>query len=101
MEHVERRRNYVQDIRKSFDNPTEDSLMDKKPQGIEGNSYTSFFKVRLLLSLFIFGGFVFCDMTDTKFYSHNTKDIVEQIQLDYDYANIENYVMMLTSKSKL
>lgn len=98
MEHVERRRNYVQDIRKSFDTPKSGNPREKRAETAEGANRYSFIKVRLLIALFIFAAFVLCDQTNTLFYSHTTTDIIKKIETNYDYSSIENYVMTLAQK---
>lgn len=95
-EDVNRRKEYVQKIRSSFEDnqyarwETEEEKKGGAPDGF------SFFKVRLLLAVFIFTAYVLCDQTGTKFYQFSTKDIAEKIEESYDYTNVEKYVTMLT-----
>lgn len=95
-EDVNQRKEYVQRIRSSFEDnqyarwETEEDKKGEVPESF------SFFKVRLLLAVFIFTAYVLCDQTGTKFYQFSTKDIAEKIEESYDYTNVEKYVTMLT-----
>lgn len=98
-EDVENRKKYIQKIRSSFeDKPYARWESDEETKG-EAQDGFSFFKVRLLLAVFIFTAYVLCDQTGTKFYQFSTKDIAEKIEESYDYTNVEKYVTMLTQNN--
>ncbi len=95
MKDVDERKKYVQMIRSSFENGESAGWeQDVDARGEAGNGF-SFFKIRLLFALFLFTIYVVCDQMDTKIYQYSTKDIAEIIEVNYDYANVEKYVMML------
>ena len=99
MKDVNARKEYIRSVRKSFDSPKRQYEFEKESdqKGETGDSF-SFFKVRMLLALFIFTAYVLCDQTGTKFYEFSTKDIAEKIEESYDYTEVEKYVTMLTQK---
>lgn len=95
-EDVDNRKKYVQKIRSSFeDKKYAHWEEDQETKGEAPDSF-SFFKVRLLLAVFIFAAYVLCDQTGTKFYLFSTEDVAEKIEENYDYTNVEKYVTMLT-----
>ncbi len=96
-EDVDNRKEYIQRIRSSFENGGYARWEVDDIKGEAQGSF-SFFKVRVLLALFIFTAYVLCDQTGTKFYEFSTKDIAEKIEESYDYTEVEKYVTMLTQK---
>ena len=95
-EDVDNRKKYVQKIRSSFEDKRYAHWeADEETKGEAPDSF-SFFKVRLLLAVFIFTAYVLCDQTGAKFYQFSTKDVAEKIEESYDYTNVEKYVTMLT-----
>lgn len=85
MEEVNARKAYIQNIRKSFDSPGKSYEWEqsRETQGEASDSF-SFFKVRLLLAVFIFAAYILCDRTNTLFYRYSAGDIVEKIEENYN-----------------
>lgn len=106
---VEARRAYIRSVRDSFHErekgtyeahtvggsrtirPREHS---ETAEDIETAGSGSLLKARLLLSAFLFAAFVFCDRTGEKFLTLTTEEICEKLAQNYDYTNLEKYVMM-------
>ncbi len=90
MEEVDKRKAYIQQVRKSFDLPERsyefERDLDTKGEVQEG---FSFFKVRLLVAAFIFGAYVLCDYTKTNFYQYSTKDVAKMIEQEFDYDGMK------------
>lgn len=86
IEDVQARKAYVESIRKSFDDPERNYEWEK--QDIQPDTTVesgSFFKVRLLLAVFILAAYILCDKTNTMFYQYSTKEVAEKIAQDYDF----------------
>lgn len=96
MEEVNARKTYIQNVRKSFDSPNRNYEWEKEPitEGEAADGF-SFFKVRLLIAVFIFIAYVLCDQTNTLFYQYSTKDVVEKIAQNYDYNEVKDEVMQV------
>lgn len=97
MKDVDARRDYIQKIRKSFDSPERNYEWERgdETQG-EAGSF-SFFKLRLLIAVFIFAAYILCDQTGSMFYHYSTRDIAEKIEENYDYSRVEDYVMTMVN----
>lgn len=90
-----RRKEYVADIRKSFDTMTND--MEDTTSGFsEGGSSILLFKIRLFLSICIFIAFIFCKYTGYDFYSYQAEDVIDILTDNQYYTNLQNYVMIQT-----
>lgn len=93
MEDVEARKAYVQNVRRSFDAPGRQYEFEKRPDTKgEAQDGFSFFKVRLLVAIFIFAAYVLCDKTGTMFYQYSTKEVAKIIAQDYDYGKTKDEV---------
>lgn len=90
------RKAYIQSVRQSFDEPNRkyewetDSLT--KGEAEEG---FSFFKVRLLIAVFIFAAYVLCDQTNTLFYQYSTDEVAQKIAQNYDYSKVKEEVVQV------
>lgn len=91
-DYVVNRRQYIAEIRRSFD--TNDSQMgdtvsDKEK---ENSSSILFLKVRFLLALCIFAAFLLCKFTKTSFYNYDTTEVIDIIADNQYYTKLQNYV---------
>jgi len=86
IEEVQARKAYIESIRKSFDAPNRNYEWEKQDSQPDTTVESgSFFKVRLLLAVFILIAYILCDQTNTMFYQYSTKDVAEKIAQDYDF----------------
>lgn len=100
---VEARRAYIRSVRDSFQEGGQGNCgsrtarlraPDGTAEDIETAGSGSLLKARLLLSAFLFAAFVFCDRTGEKLLTLTTEEICEKLAQNYDYTNLEKYVMM-------
>lgn len=91
-EYVMRRRQYVAEIRRSFD--TNDSKMEDTvfENTNENSSSILFLKVRFFIALCIFAAFMLCKYTGYTFYEYDTKEVVDIITDNQYYTKLQNYV---------
>lgn len=86
MEDVDARRNYIKNVRDSFDSPRRryefEQEKDTKGEAEEG---FSFFKVRLFLAALLFAAYVYCDRSGTVVQGYSAKDIVQEIAREINY----------------
>lgn len=96
IEDVNTRKAYVQSVRKSFDTPNHkyewEGISDTKGEAAD---CFSFFKVRLLIAVFIFVAYILCDQTNTMFYQYSTEEIAEKIAENYDYQQTKDKVLQV------
>lgn len=107
--YVENRRKYVAEVRKSFSDSEERSPssnryrfenedemdMEKKAEGIGAG-----IKMRLILSVMLFAAFLLCDLTNTSFGGFSSQEILDKIEENYDYTNLQKYVMIVENEFK-
>ncbi len=93
---IERRREYVQNIRNSF---YEENGMQKR--GTEEIEYSALemgiaaaLKLRIFLSICIFVVFLGCMYSHTNLCGYSTQTITEMICDNHYYTNLKNYVMI-------
>lgn len=96
MKDVNARKDYIQKVRKSFDAPDRRYEFEREPvtKGEAEESF-SFLKVRLLLAVLLFAGYVFCDRTNTDIYRFSTKEISEKIAHDFNYDDAKEGAMQV------
>lgn len=96
MKDVNARKAYIQNVRKSFDVQNRKYEFEKEPvtKG-EAEEGFSFFKVRLLIAVLLFAGYVFCDRTNTDIYHFSTKEISEKIAHDFNYEDAKEDVLQV------
>ena len=82
---VERRREYVQNIRNSFY-----EVDDSAPE----MGLAAALKLRIFLSVCIFAAFLGCMYTHTDLCGYSTQTITEMICDNHYYTNLKNYVMI-------
>ena len=91
-DYVVRRRQYVADIRRSFD--TNDFKMEDTVSEYEKENSSSilFLKLRFFLALCIFAAFLLCKFTGAAFYEYDTKEVIDIIADNQYYTKLQNYV---------
>lgn len=90
------RKAYIQNVRKSFDNPERkyEWENDSDTKGEAADSF-SFYKVRIFIAVCIFAAYVLCDQTNTLFYHFSTEEVAEKIAQNYNYTEIKEEVMQV------
>lgn len=91
-DYVVRRRQYIAEIRRSFDtndSKMEDTVLENEK---ENSSSILFLKVRFFLALCIFAAFLLCKFTGTTFYEYDTKEVIDIIADNQYYTKLQNYV---------
>lgn len=95
MDHQEaqRRREYVADIRRSFE---EETFGAEPGQGEEERipDFFSFFKVRLFLAACMLAAFLYCQHTERKILDYSAGEVIEILSDNHYYTNLKNYVMI-------
>lgn len=90
MEDVNARKAYIQNVRRSFDEPNRryefEKETDTKGETADGSS---FFKIRLFIAAALFAAYIFCDKTDTAIYHISTGKVFETIAEDFDYGSMK------------
>ncbi len=90
-DYAARRKEYVNEIRKSFDMPKEEQ---KEEQPAEAPLGWLFFKVRVLLAVFAFIGFLFLKYNHTEINGYDAKDLIDSITDNHYYTILQDYVMI-------
>lgn len=100
IEDVNARKAYIQSVRKSFDAPNRRyEWKDTSDTKEEATDSFSFFKVRILIAIFIFVAYVLCDQTNTMFYDYSTEEVAEKIAENYDYNQAKDKVMQVMNQT--
>ncbi|MDY4839171.1 MAG: hypothetical protein SO160_06465 [Lachnospiraceae bacterium] len=98
-DYARNRKNYVAEVRRSFDDP---SVSEKsfdfysKEDGTENTvtRNTSFFKMRLFFSVLLFFSYLFMNQTGISIAGVTCTKLYETIEENYDYTNLKKYVMI-------
>lgn len=108
-ETVEARRAYIRSVRASFEDKGRKGRYDihtaggswadrvragEQEEELSSVGSGSMLKARLLLSVFLFAAFVFCDKTGEKLLTLTADEVCERLEENYDYTKLEKYVMM-------
>lgn len=91
--YVERRRQYVADIRKSFYEEGDSKVESRQEENLQTMGAV-FVKIRFFLALFAFAAFLYCQYTGTEILGYKTSKIVEMVTDNHYYTNLKNYVMI-------
>lgn len=102
-EDIRNRKKYIEEVRKSFPDCGIKSSGDKYRNSREEEndmesqavSVGTGIKIRLFLSVLLFAIFFFCEKNDISILGFSAEDITEKIEENYDYTNLEKYVMMV------
>lgn len=91
-EYVERRRAYVNEIRRSFDRP------EVENDTVEEETQTSvpwiFLKIRMVLAVLLMIGFLVLKYNAYEFHSYQAKDVIDIISDNQYYTILQDYVMI-------
>lgn len=91
-----RRREYVKQIRDSFDQPSEDGYtfqtrdIEEEPINIPFLG----FKIRLFIAIILFGSFLFCKYNSYPLMGREVTEIIDMIRDNQYYTFLEKYVKM-------
>jgi len=86
-DYVQARKQYVDEVRRSFQQQEEP---DEFEDELQETGSASFFKVRLLISVCIFVAFLLCDRTGSRFYHYTTDEIISMMQEEPFQAQLES-----------
>lgn len=84
-DYAQARKRYVEEVRRSFNHAEPDEYQDESGEVTE-----SFFKVRLLIAVCIFGALVLCDRTGSRFYNYTTDEVIEKLQQEQFQAQLDS-----------
>lgn len=91
-EYVERRRAYVNEIRRSFDRP------EVENDTVEEETQTSvpwiFLKIRMVLAVLLMIGFLVLKDNAYEFHGYQAKDVIDIISDNQYYTILQDYVMI-------
>ncbi len=90
MDYANRRRAYVQEVRNSF---REENRLSK-PEEQSGDSFFTFFKLRLFVAVALFAVFFGCLSTGTEIAGYSAKEVMTLVCDNHYYTNLKNYVMI-------
>ena len=87
-----RRREYIKQVRASFDQPTEDGYVfqDKEMEDEPINIPFLGFKIRLFISVILFCSFLFCKYTSYSFFGMEVSEIIDMLSDNQYYTFLEN-----------
>ena len=92
-DYAARRREYVQEIRKSFDAPPQEEPEDEIPA--EGTTLGFvLFKLRIVIAVLLFAGFLFLKYNDYEINGYHAKDIIAIVTDNHYYTILQDYVMI-------
>lgn len=91
--YAERRREYVANVRKSFEEEPQYAGRRQEEERQTGEFF-SFFKIRLFLAVCLLGAFLYCRYTGTKIFHYSAEQIVELVSDNHYYTKLKNYVMI-------
>lgn len=89
--YVDRRRQYVAQIRNSFDSPKPKELPYEEPKE-GGESSFSFQKLQFLTAAGILILFLFMKLNGIEFYGYQAQEIIDIISDNHYYTNLQDYV---------
>lgn len=90
-----RRKEYVQQIRASFDHPEQgDAYPPVNTEEIPLDSSLLWFKIRLMIALIIFCVIFFCKYNSYPFLGIEVSEIIDMISDNQYYTFLQNYVKM-------
>jgi hypothetical protein len=78
---LDERRRYVNEVRASFGSPHESRQygnLDEQPK--ETTISFTMFKIKFLVAVIIFAGFIYCDLNKITWYGQNTKTVTNKIK---------------------
>ena len=91
-EYVERRRAYVNEIRRSFDRPeVENGTAEKESQPLVP---WIFLKIRIVLAVLLMIAFLLLKYNAYEFHGYQAKDVIDIISDNQYYTILQDYVMI-------
>ena len=98
-DYARNRKNYVAEVRRSFDDPSiaEKSFDFYSKEDRTENTVTRntlFFKMRLFFSVLLFFAYLFMNQTGNSIAGVTCAKLYETIEQNYDYTNLKKYVMI-------
>lgn len=84
-DYAQARKQYVEEVRRSFNHAQPDTYDDEPSTGA-----ASFFKVRLLIAVFIFAAYVLCDRTGSRFYNYTSEEILSMLQKEQFQTQLDS-----------
>ncbi|MCI8449287.1 MAG: hypothetical protein HFH30_13070 [Eubacterium sp.] len=84
-DYAQARKQYVEEVRRSFNHAQPDTYDDELSTGT-----ASFFKVRLLIAVFIFAAYVLCDRTGSHFYNYTSDEILSMLQKEQFQTQLDS-----------
>lgn len=91
-----RRREYVQQVRASFDQLEENRYMIQEKEIEDESINIPFlgFKIRLFIAIVLFFSFLFCKYNAYSFFGMEVSEIIDMISDNQYYTFLEKYVKM-------
>ena len=91
-EYAVRRKEYVREIRRSFDHPEE--MPDTEPEEAQTFIPWIFLKIRSVFAVFLMIGFLILKYNQYEFYGYQAKDVIDIISDNQYYTILQDYVMI-------
>ena len=88
-EDIQNRKRYIEEIRNSFPECGIETEEPPKAAAFPG------VRLRLFLAVSLFAAFFAAQKSDLHMFGLSTDEIIEKIEANYDYTNLEKYVMMI------
>ena len=96
------RRDYVDQVRASFYEPTAERNWGSSPYRYGADPETSLqagassFGLRLVIAILLFAGFVYCDQKNITFHTYGAADVVKQVE--WNPLPVEQFVEMVMAQ---
>lgn len=88
-EDIQNRKRYIEEVRNSFPECGIETPEPPKAVAFPG------IRLRLFLAVSLFAVFFTAQKCDLHIFGLSTDEIIEKIEENYDYTNLEKYVMMI------
>lgn len=88
-EDIQNRKRYIEEVRNSF--PECGIETPEPPKAVASPGI----RLRLFLAVSLFAVFFTAQKSDLHIFGLSTDEIIEKIEENYDYTNLEKYVMMI------
>ena len=88
-EDIQNRKRYIEEVRNSF--PECEIETPEPPKAVASPGI----RLRLFLAVSLFAVFFTAQKSDLHIFGLSTDEIIEKIEENYDYTNLEKYVMMI------
>ena len=88
-EDIQNRKRYIEEVRNSF--PECGIETPEPPKAVASPGI----RLRLFFAVSLFALFIAAQKSDLHIFGLSTDEIIEKIEENYDYTNLEKYVMMI------